>query len=492
MPDVRRLIEQQNYFVLHAPRQVGKTTSLLTLAEELVIEGRYAAVLVSTEEGAPFSDIGAAELAILGAWRRSAEGQRLPAELQPPSWPEAAPGARIGAALLAWSRSSPRPLILFIDEIDALRGDPLLSVLRQIRGGFPLRPQAFPWSLALIGLRDVRDYKIASGGSDHLGTSSPFNIKAESLTLRNFYCDEVAELYAQHTAETGQVFLPEASDRAFYWTQGQPWLVNAIARQLVEKLVPDPKQAITAGDVDRAKEVLIQRQDTHLDSLAERLREERVRRIIEPILAGDIMPAVPNDDIRFVLDLGLLRRSPEGGMEPANPIYREVIGRALASGPLDALPRIAPAWLRADGSLDEKKLLDAFLAFWRNHGEPLLSSAPYHEIAPHLVLMAFLHRVANGEGTLEREYAAGSGRMDLCLRYRDITLPIEIKVWRDGAKDPLTAGLEQLDGYLASLTADHGWLVLFDRRSGQAPIAERTSTESAHTPAGRVVTVIRA
>ena len=54
-----------------------------------------------------------------------------------------------------------------------------------------------------------------------------------------------------------------------------------------------------------------------------------------------------------------------------------------------------------------------------------LSSAAYHEIAPHIVLMAFLHRVVNGGGMLEREYAIGSDRMDLCLRYKDVTLGIE-------------------------------------------------------------------
>jgi hypothetical protein len=51
--------------------------------------------------------------------------------------------------------------------------------------------------------------------------------------------------------------------------------------------------------------------------------------------------------------------------------------------------------------------------------------------------MAFLHRVANGEDTLEREYSIGSGRMDRCLRYGAVTLGIEQKVCRDGAPDPL-------------------------------------------------------
>jgi hypothetical protein len=57
----------------------------------------------------------------------------------------------------------------------------LISVLRQLRDGYANRPKAFPHSLALIGLRDVRDYKVASGGSDRLNTSSPFTIKAWSL-----------------------------------------------------------------------------------------------------------------------------------------------------------------------------------------------------------------------------------------------------------------------------------------------------------------------
>jgi hypothetical protein len=192
------------------------------------------------------------------------------------------------------------------------------------------------------------------------------------------------------------------------------------------------------------------------------------------------------------VDLGLLRREGSGGLVIANPIYREVLPRALASGPQDSLPQIAPTWLNPDGSLNPEQLLDAFLKFWRQHGQPLLGSAPYHEIAPHLVLMAFLHRVINGGGTLEREYAIGWGRMDLCLRYGTVTLGIELKVWRDGEPDPLTEGLKQLDGYLAGLGLDGGWLIIFDRRSGQPPIRERTSSEAKLSPQGRRMTVVRA
>jgi hypothetical protein len=491
LPGVRPLIDQGLYVVLHAPRQVGKTTTLLALGRELTAEGAYVAVLVSMEGGAAFPhDPGAAELATLAAWRNRARA-RLPADLQPPRWPDEPPGNRIGSALRAWAEAAPRPLVLFLDEIDALQDEVLISVLRQIRDGYADRPEHFPHALALVGLRDVRDYKVASGGSGRLGTASPFNIKAESITLRNFTREEVGALYGQHTAETGQVFHGDAVDRAFYWTQGQPWLVNALARQITEVLVPDRAVAITAGHVDQVKEILIRRQDTHLDSLIERLREPRVRAVVEPMLAGDTLGDVPEDDRRFVVDLGLLRRSESGGLEVANPIYREVIVRTLAGGARDSLPQIPATWLTPDGKLDKERLLQSFLGFWRQHGEPLLRTAPYTEVAPHLVLMAFLHRVVNG-GSIEREYAIGRGRMDLCLRHAGETLAIEIKVWHPGRPDPLGEGLGQLDGYLAGLGLDSGWLVIFDRRPDLAPVEERLSASVATTPAGRQVTVVRA
>jgi hypothetical protein len=222
-------------------------------------------------------------------------------------------------------------LVVFIDEIDSLQDQPLISVLRQLRDGYRSRPEHFPSSVGLIGLRDVRDYKVASGGSDRLNTASPFNIKVSSITLRNFHASEVAELYQQHTEATGQLFTPESAATAFDLTQGQPWLVNALAKEVVEKLVKDRSIAIIKEHILQAKEILIARQDTHLDSLADRLREPRVKAIIEPMLAGLELGDIPNDDIQFVLDLGLCTIHPQGGLMMANPIYREVLPRVLSS-----------------------------------------------------------------------------------------------------------------------------------------------------------------
>lgn len=489
--DLRRLIERRQYFLLHAPRQTGKSTAMLQLGRQLTAEGRYAAAMLSVEVGAPFGDdVATAEGAILEAFRRQAR-ERLPEDLRPPPWPAAQEGSRVLAALAAWSRACPRPLVLFIDEIDSLRDDALITVLRQLRDGYPDRPGGFPHSVGLVGLRDVRDYRYSTGDAGRLGSASPFNIKARSLRMGDFTQAEVLQLLGMHTEETEQRFSAEAGRRIWGLSRGQPWLVNALAAELVDELVPDRSQPIELAHVEQARERLVRRMDTHLDSLAARLREPRVRAVVEPILAGRPLEDVPPDDRRFVLDLGLVREG-EAGLEVANPIYAQIIPSVLAVNARSSIPRLDPIWLDAQRRLLPERLLQAFLSFWARHAEPLLRSAPYHEIAPHLVLMAFLDRVANGGGRVEREYAIGSGRMDLCLIRGDVMVPMELKVWRPGEPDPLQEGLEQIDRYLSGLRQDSGWLVLFDRRPDAPRASERTGSAKVSTPGGRSVTVVRA
>jgi hypothetical protein len=492
LPNLTRLIRQESYFVIHAPRQTGKTTAMLALAEQITSMGEYCAVTLSVELGNAFKDdIGSAESAILATWRRKITN-RLPSELQPPDWVEGPPGQRIQANLSLWAQHCPRPLVLFIDEIDSLENQVLISVLRQLRDGYSERPKNFPSSVGLVGMRDVRDYKVASGGKERLNTASPFNIKDRSLTMRYFNEKEVVELYQEHTKDTGQVFTNEAAQTAFNLTLGQPWLINALAKEIVEELVTDTQITITAEHINQAKEILIVRKDTHLDSLADRLTETRIKAIMEPMLAGDTLGNTPDDDRQYLVDLGLLRREPNGGLVIANPIYREVIPRVLTQGASDSLPSITPTWLNKDGELDIDALQNAFMDFWRQHGEPLLSTTSYQEIAPHIVLMSFLHRVVNGGGTLEREYAIGNGRMDLCLKYKKVTLGIEVKTWRDKTKDPEEKGLDQLETYLARIKADYGWLCIFDRRSNAPAFIDRLQTRNATTKKGRNVVIIRA
>lgn len=491
--DLLRLIEQKAYFVLHAPRQTGKTTALLAFARRVSSSGILTGACLSMEAGAAFADdIGMAENAILFSWQRTLRPQSGTDAAMPVPDPNVPPGSRVLDFLAVWAESSRLPLVLLLDEFDSLQDLVLISVLRQLRIGYSLRPHGFPQSICLAGLRDVRDYRVRSPGASHLHTTSPFNIAKRSLSLRDLSQDEVSDLLQQHTAETGQAFDDRAQAEVFRLTRGQPWLVNALAGICVEELVQDRGEPIGIDAVHTAREILIQRRQTHLDQLTDKLREERVRRVMEPLLAGGALDDVPLDDLEYVKDLGLLRRDAVASAAVANPIYGEVIPRVLASATQASLPALSPQWLDPDGRFRPELLLQSFLDFWRQHGQPLMTSAPYHEIAPHLVLMAFLHRVTNAHGRIEREYAVGSRRIDLCLHYGDTRMAMELKTWRQREKDPLAEGLLQLEHYLSGLGLDSGWLVIFDQRPGLPDISERTSAAPTRTTAGRQVTVIRA
>ena len=466
LPEMRGLIDSQSYFVLHAARQTGKTTSIMALARELTAEGRYAAIVLSAQPAAVFShDINTAEKLLLGVWRDVAEDE-LPPELRPPNWQEAETGQRIRSALRAWARAIPRPLVVFIDEIDALEDELLLSVLHQLRDGFPHRPKSFPWSLALVGMRDVHDYKVKSATGTRLRTSSPFNIKARSLTMGNFTADDVTTLYQQHTTETGQVFTPEAMARAFELTQGQPWLVNALANVAVGELVTDRTQPITIEHIEEAREILILRRETHLGSLTERLHEDRVRHVIEQLLTGDAsLQQIPSDDLEYVRDLGLVTR--EKPIAIANPIYREVIPRELTWTTQEFLQQETVWYVLPDGRLDTEKLLTAFQQFFRENSEHWVERFDYKEAGPQLLMQSFLHRVVNGGGRIEREYGLGRGRTDLLVIWPWSggvqRIVLELKVLRKSLEQTITEGLAQTLEYGERCNADELHFVVFDR-----------------------------
>jgi hypothetical protein len=173
-----------------------------------------------------------------------------------------------------------------------------------------------------------------------------------------------------HTEATGQSFSEHAMDTFFELTQGQPWLINALAYECCfkNKIGRNRSVTITREMVKEAGEILIQRRETHLDQLTDKLKEERVRRVITPILNRESeITAIPLDDVQYVEDLGLIRRRPQ--LEFANPMYREVIPRILVDTTQDQIPQQTSWYIDDKGRLDMPKLLSAFQDLFREHSE---------------------------------------------------------------------------------------------------------------------------
>jgi hypothetical protein len=324
LEEVLSLIEAKRYFVLHAPRQTGKTTALLALMEYLKRQGRYRALYANIETAqAARGNVAEGMAAIVRALASAAHNywqdeaaERMALELLGTvgvhDW--------VRTLLERWSRADARPIVLMLDEVDALVGDTLISLLRQIRAGYAQRPAAFPQTVVLCGVRDVRDYRIHSGGGEIITGGSAFNIKAKSLRLGNFNEEETRALWQQHTEATGQRFDEAIWPELWEDTRGQPWLVNALGHECTwedRELRKNRSQPVTLERYKAARERLIQSRATHLDQLTDKLREPRVHRVIAAILAADdrdtdaLHDQVPLDDLQYVEDLGLIQSRPQ-------------------------------------------------------------------------------------------------------------------------------------------------------------------------------------
>ncbi|MFO0758533.1 MAG: AAA-like domain-containing protein [Byssovorax sp.] len=464
---ILELIDAGKYFTLHAGRQTGKTTSAQWLVEHCNKGKRFFALWIDLQTAREQPDPARAFRTILDEIDR-AIAMDLP-ELGPIADREALlldPATALRHALHDLSVRSSRPLILLFDEADCLVGPTMVSFLTQLRNGYLARRKAsFPHSVVLIGRRAVRDYVLSQEERrplSWLGTASPFNISAEATSLGPFSQDEIGELVTQHTAATGQRFEPEAVARIYALSEGHPWLANALADQIVARDLCDRAVPVTVAHVEAAKETIILERRTHIDSLIHKLRDPRVRKILDPMLAGEQTdPSVIDDDLAYAVGLGIVRVI-KGRVEIANPIYREVIPRALTYLRQVQIFIQPAAFVRPDGSLDMPKLMAEWQVFWREDGHLAAEGFGYRESGPHLMLMAFLQRVVNGGGRVEREYGLGRGALDLVIEWRGARHAIEVKLRRDTQTEK--RALAQVARYLDEIGVGESWLVMFDLR----------------------------
>ena len=466
---LHRYIRDNLYWVLHAPRQTGKTTFLQSWMREINAQGNTEGAIacyVSLERCQGVEETEKAMPAICKAIQEYAESAGLPI----PELKTAEANSMLSDILRDWAAlTNPKALIVLFDEADVLTGKALISFLRQLRGGFAARSiGTFPTSIALVGMRDLKDYITAAKGGAPANPGSPFNIKEDSSVITNFTRDDIARLFAQRTDETGQNISGEALEYVWEQSGGQPWIVNSLFKRATMRVLDeDSREAVTLEHIKEARQQMILARETHLDALAYRLEDPQVRKVMETLMTGEPDPHLAESEgFRLCEDLGLVIRE-RGTPKVANPIYREVLARQMTDGTQAAIPEPEWRWENADGTLDMETLMREFQKFWRKHSEIWEQKSNYTEAFPHLLLMAFLQRVLNGGGQIEREYAAGRGRMDLAVEYKGRLYVIEIKLIYEYSRpeEVKEEGMKQIARYRDRLGGNHpAYLVIFDRR----------------------------
>jgi len=495
---LHRYIRDKLYWVLHAPWQTGKTTFLQSWMRQINSGDEVVACYASLETCQGIYERAEAMRTMHYAICESARASGLLI----PELPVDNPELLLYQTMQRWSSLiAPKPLIVLFDEVDVLEGESLISFLRQLRSGFAVRDVGkFPVSVALVGMRDLKDYITAAKSDQRSGgvapnPGSPFNTKEDSAVLSNFTKTDVENLFAQRTEETGQTIKRDALEYVFEQSNGQPWIVNSLFKRATMRILQkDNYSTVTLAHIREAREQMILARETHLDSLAVRIQEPAIRKVMESIITGTPDPELTaSEGFRICMDLGLVVKE-RGTPKVANPIYKEVLARQLTYSTQDAIPEPEWQWEKPDGSLDMNALLREFQMFWRKHSEIWEQKSDYTEAFPHLLLMAFLQRVLNGGGRIEREYAAGRGRMDLAVEYNKKVCIVEIKLVHtyDTPEEVRKEGISQIIKYRNSIDSNApSYLVIFDRRDAAKgiPWDEKIYWQEEAAPGGMVTVV---
>ncbi len=441
-----QLILQKKYFLICGPKQCGKTSYLLALAN-VINQKKHAKCLYFNVESLRGVQENIEEsirsiLFEISSRARDTFDDEYLEELVPNILQTRGPYQALNELLTQWAKRSELPIVLLIDELDTIEGPILTSILSQIRAGYDKRPKLFPQSIIFCATHDVIDKQ--------------FNIKDTTIRLGNFEREAVAGMFAAYTANSHVEITKWAIDRVWQHSSGQPWIVSSLASEIFHEIMPAKGiKKVTPELVDEAFGNILAKMGNHLEFLASQLRDERVKRCLIPILSGgSLAEAIPESDFTFTQELGLIsaeRNSFDNGL------YSEVIPLVLFTPVTYMINLDTDQFLAEDASLDSLKVLRYFQEFFRKHIERLVAIVDYGTAAYTLVFQALLQKLSDGNISIVREQRANQGRIVLKLHriypvdQRITFLVKQAKVWsNERFKQTLGVLSEEAAAYAAA------------------------------------------
>ncbi|MEZ4869085.1 MAG: AAA-like domain-containing protein [Caldilineaceae bacterium] len=460
-------IDQGKYFTIFAPRQMGKTTLLRKLNELLAEDPAYLPIPLSFERFeswsvADFMDTVAElihyHISQALQTREHPQSQAVHTLLTEHSPSSYQAFERFFRSL--YRIASDLKIVLIIDEFDATPQAALSPLLQTWRAMYlEKRPPHSLHNVILIGIQNIARL--------NFGRSSPFNI-AYQQRLKGFTPDELQNLLAQYTAETGQPFMAEAVDLLYEQTGGHPFLVNRTAAIVTEEIVTNRSQPITAAAVRQALNQLVRETNYNFETVirhAEEYRED----VINMLFGGLYNFNLNNKMVSDLYTQGVIDQDEYGNCCIANPVYSEVLLAAfrpirvglqasiLVNG-YDFRPHAV------DGQLQMATLLSRFREFVERRGrEAFKVTEMPQEATGQYLLMAYLDLVVRQlGGDLFTEVDSGEGRLDLIVVHQGRRYVVETKIWRGPAE--FDKGLVQLVDYLTTEGEACGYYVIFHAR----------------------------
>jgi len=460
------LIEKGKYFAINYPRQHGKTTMQYLLQQGFEKERDEYLTISITFKGIRDSAFESEEKFVTMLLEVLAKGVLL-------NYPDIAYKLKEAAIVTndyfslsrfftRWIKSLNKKVILIIDEIDkAGNNQVFVNFLALLRNKFltaQARRDITFNSVVLLGAHDVKTLKV----------NSPWNI-AEDLNIEfTFSQEEIKPMILDYSKEHNIVMDTDVlSEKIFYYTSGNPFLVSQLCKVIDEQFLVDKKRTWTLDDIEKSYRYLINGAytTTNFDDMDKNLEnnEDLFNLVYRIVIQGENFSFNISDPvIAKGKTYGILTPNSKGQCDISNKIYEfRILDYMLSKQKTNEsqLNLYATTKFKENGKLDIVMILEKFQLFMKEHHSS--KDNKFLEKNGRLLLMSFLRPIINGKGFMFKENVTAEDRkMDLVITYNDQRYVIELKIWY--GEKYLSDGIEQLCEYLDSYSLDTGYMLIYN------------------------------
>ena len=361
-----------------------------------------------------------------------------------------------------------KPLILILDEFDALAPDAitgLVSVFRNIhntrreQSDKPTTEKSYLLhGMALIGVRSVLGLDNPRG--------SPFNVQ-RSLQIPNLTADEVAEMYQWYESESGQTVEPVVIERIYTQLRGQPGLTSWFGELLTETYNKH-NPTLTLRDFAAVEAAASNRlPNTNIINLISKANEQPHRDFLVELFQTDEKIAFKYDNpsinylyMNGVIDEDIVSET-ESFVRFPSPFVQKRLFNRFADDIFSDTGTLYPPFTKlthilTPTGLHIKNLLRLYEQYvqknhsWLFQGAPRRADLRLYEAVYHFNLYLWLARfLQRPGGRVYPEFPTGNGQIDLLIRYQEQTYGVELKSFTSDFD--YDAALQQAARYARSL-----------------------------------------
>jgi len=343
-----------------------------------------------------------------------------------------------------------RPLILILDEFDALAEDAISAVVGAFRNIYTVRQEQSDkpteekdyllHSVALIGVRAVLGVENQKG--------SPFNVQ-RSLHIPNLTFEEVQEMFRWHERESGQKVEQEVIDRLFYEIKGQPGLTCWFGELLTEgwdqfRVTYDmPIDMRLFGKAYAAATQILP--NNNVLNIISKAKQETYKELVLNMFQTDekIFFKYDNPGHNFLYMNGVVDREVREDEKYYLKFPCPFIQKRLFNYFADEISKHSGKLYEpfediddaiTEDSLNIRNIMKLYQTYLMKNRDWILENAPVrsdmriYEAVFHFNLYMYLSRFMMGfKGNVYPEFPTGNGKIDLIVEHADKTYGIELK-----------------------------------------------------------------